>query len=54
MLGKEYQTHDVPALEIAFHNIANWYDYCHSPAYALSFDFGLHEVKVRSRARYNN
>jgi hypothetical protein len=30
MLGEEYKMHDVPALEIAFHNIVGWYGFHNS------------------------
>jgi hypothetical protein len=54
MLGKEYQTHDVPTLEIAFHNIANWYDHYRPLPYVLSLDYGPCQMKVGSNAWYNS
>ena len=36
MLGEKYQTHDVATLEIAFHNITNWYDRYRPLPYVLS------------------
>lgn len=38
-LGEEYQAHDVPTLEIAFHNIASWYGHRHPFPSRSSLDF---------------